>query len=98
MANIPRFTAQITEVSVPRMQDYGYEQNRSIYKTLKQAGERMSNTFFEMLANGELLKKNPDYETNVMRFEGKIADKRSPQEIQSSKKEMSETPIYMIGR
>lgn len=52
--SIPRFYAQITTVSAPKMVDYEYEQNRSIYKTLKEAGERINNTFFEMVAQGEL--------------------------------------------
>ena len=54
MAGIPRFQAQIKTVSIPRMQDYEYEQNRSIYQTLKAAGERIDNTFFEMVAEGQL--------------------------------------------
>ena len=54
MAEIPRFYAQVQQVSVPRMRDYGYEQNVSIYKTLKAAGERIDNTFFELIAEGQL--------------------------------------------
>lgn len=54
MADIPRFYAQVGQISVPRMRDYGYEQNVSIYKTLKAAGERIDNTFFEIVAEGQL--------------------------------------------
>lgn len=62
---IPRFNAQFNQISVPRMQDYQYEQNVSLYKTLKAAGERIDNTFFEMVAEGQLgqpnIQENPDY-------------------------------------
>ena len=54
MAEIPRFYAQISQVSVPRMKDYEYEENRSIYETMKKAGEQISNTFFEIVAEGSL--------------------------------------------
>ena len=51
---IPRFSVQIQQIQVPRMQDYEYEQNRSIYETMKKAGETISNTFFEMVAQGSM--------------------------------------------
>ena len=54
MEEIPRFNAQVIPVSVPKMRDYEYEQNRSIYQTLKKAGERINNTFFEMVAQGKI--------------------------------------------
>lgn len=54
MADIPRFDAQIQSIQTVRMKDYEYEQNRSIYQTMKKAGETISNTFFEMVAQGKL--------------------------------------------
>lgn len=58
MSNIPRFNAQIMQISVPNMKDFEYEQNRSIYQALKAAGERINNTFFEMVAEGKLGEPN----------------------------------------
>lgn len=61
MADIPRFTAQLQSISVPQMKDYEYEQNISIYQTLKQSGERISNTFFELYSRGKMDKKYGTY-------------------------------------
>ena len=60
MADIPRFFAQVQQVSVPRMKDFEYEQNRSIYETMKRAGEQINNTFFEIVAEGQMPFKQGD--------------------------------------
>lgn len=74
MAGIPRFSVQIQQIGIPRMKDYEYEENRSIYETMKRAGEQISNTFFEMVAQGSLPfqqgknKKKTDEPTQFERY------------------------------
>jgi len=97
MAGIPRFSAQVTAVSVPKMRDYEYEQNRSIYQTLKKAGERINNTFFDMVAQGEIGKPNQDYETNVKNYETAVANNRPKEEVDALKKKVEETPEYKFN-
>jgi len=100
MAEIPRFYAQVQQVSVPRMRDYGYEQNVSIYKTLKAAGERIDNTFFEMIAEGRLGQpsqtENPAYKQSVEAYERAKSNQASKQEIEQARTKMEQTPATIF--
>lgn len=95
MAGIPRFQAQIKTVSIPRMQDYEYEQNRSIYQTLKAAGERIDNTFFEMVAEGRLgepnSRENPDYKAAVKEHDKAIST-GNQKYIEETRQKVEQTP------
>lgn len=96
MVSIPRFNANITQISVPKMQDYQYEQNVSIYKTLKAAGERIDNTFFEIVAEGQLgqpgMQENPDYK-DAMKQAADAAGQNSPYAKEFAQK-AAQTPRY----
>ncbi|MBO7712614.1 MAG: hypothetical protein J6S85_03875 [Methanobrevibacter sp.] len=96
MAGIPRFDAQVGQISVPRMRDYGYEQNVSIYKTLKAAGERIDNTFFEMVAEGKLGEPNqttnPEFEAAAKEYSDAVNNNRPDAEINEKRLRFENTP------
>ena len=100
MAEIPRFYAQVQQVTVPRMRDLGYEQNVSIYKALKAAGERIDNTFFEMVAEGKLGQpnqvENPAYKQAVESYERAKSNEAPKSEVEALRSKMEQTPATVF--